>query len=153
MVQIAVCGPAQCSDAESSMAYEVGALLARHGAVVLCGGGTGVMAAALDGARSEAGLVVAIRPDDQRTEATVTIRTNMSQARNAILVTSADAVITIGGSWGTLSETALARRAGVPVVALAAWTILDPTGTQVPGILPAATPTEAVTSALTATTP
>ena len=80
----------------------------------------------------------------------MTIVTNMGQARNAILVWSADAVIVVGGSWGTLSEVALARRrGGVPVVALRGWRVLDHTGEVVPGIHHVDSPHEAVRVALT----
>jgi hypothetical protein len=83
--------------------------------------------------------VVGIRPNDTRQGAspdlTVTVVTNMGEARNAIVVWSADAVIAIGWSWGTLSEVALAnRRGGVPVVVLAGWRIVDESGRPMPGI-------------------
>jgi uncharacterized protein (TIGR00725 family) len=137
--QVAVCGPAQCTEDERRDAYRLGKLLAEDGAVTLCGGGTGVMAAAAAGARDGGGLVVGIRPDAGRetggAEATATIVTNMGQARNAILVWSADAVIAVGGSWGTLSEVALAmRRGGVPVVWLHGWRIADRDGAALAGI-------------------
>lgn len=116
--QIAVCGPAECSREEWAAARAVGALLAEAGVVVLCGGGAGVMAAVAVGARSAGGLVVGIRPggdpDDAEPGLSVVVATGMGEARNAVLVRSADAVIVIGGSWGTLSELALARRAGIP---------------------------------------
>jgi uncharacterized protein (TIGR00725 family) len=126
--QVAVCGPAQCTEDERRAAYRLGQLLAEDGAVTLCGGGAGVMAAVAAGARDGGGLVVGIRPDAGRetggADPTVTIVTNMGQARNAILVWSADAVIAVGGSWGTLSEVALAmRRGGVPVVWVRGWRI------------------------------
>lgn len=151
--QVAVCGPGECAEADRADAYRIGELLAEAGAVVLCGGGTGVMAAAAAGARSRGGLVVGIRPDDARDPASpdlsVTIVTNMGQARNAILVWSADAVIVVGGSWGTLSEVALARRrGGVPVVALRGWRVLDHAGAVVPGIHHVDSPHEAVRVAL-----
>ncbi|HLL69627.1 MAG TPA: TIGR00725 family protein [Micromonosporaceae bacterium] len=148
MRQVAVCGPAECTEAESAVAYDVGVLLARGGAVVLCGGGGGVMAAVAAGVRSADGLVIGIRPDGDRATAapdlSAIVLTNMGQARNAILVASADAVITIGGSWGTLSEVALARRRGVPVIALHGWLVLDQDGRPVPGIEVADTAAAAV---------
>ncbi len=149
--QVAVCGPAECTDLEREHAYRIGALLADRGAVLLCGGGTGVMAGATDGARSRGGLVVAIRPDTERAGgASVTVGTGLGQARNAVLVNSADAVIAIGGSWGTLSEVALAmRRGGVPVVTLGGWRIVDAAGAPVPGIVVADTPEAAVESVFT----
>ncbi|MBA3907001.1 MAG: TIGR00725 family protein, partial [Pseudonocardiales bacterium] len=124
--QVAVCGPAECTEAERSAARAVGELLAEAGVVVLCGGGSGVMAAVAAGARATGGLVIGIRPggdpDDAEPGLSAVIATGMGEARNAILVRSADAVIVVGGSWGTLSELALARRAGIPVVGLLSWT-------------------------------
>jgi uncharacterized protein (TIGR00725 family) len=144
-----VCGPRDCTDAERDAAHEVGRLLAERGAVVLCGGYTGVMAAVTEGARSADGLVVGVlsRPDREGAAPglSVAIATGMGEARNAVLVASADAVIVIGGSWGTLSELALAMRRGdVPVVQLGGWQVLDERGEPLPGIRRAATPEEAV---------
>src|SRR6266540_804067 len=150
--QVAVCGPRQCTEADREAAYRVGQLLASHGVIVLCGGGTGVMAAVAAGARSNNGLVIGVRPGDSREgsspDLSAVIVTNMGEARNAIIVWSADAVIVVGGSWGTLSELALAkRRGGVPVVSLGGWRLLDSDGNPVPGVEYAATPHEAVTRA------
>jgi uncharacterized protein (TIGR00725 family) len=147
--QVAVCGPRDCTEQDARNAYRVGQLLARAGAVVLCGGGTGVMAAVAAGARSEGGLVVGIRPNADSSGASpdlsVTVVTNMGEARNAVIVSSADAVIAIGGSWGTFSEVALAkRRSGIPVVVLGGWQILDADGEPVPGIERVRTPDDAV---------
>ena len=137
--QVAVCGPSYCTEAEKANAYRLGQLLADHKAVVICGGGAGVMAAAAAGARSRNGVVIGVRPNDSREGASpdlsATIVTNMGEARNAVIVWSADAVIAVGGSWGTLSELALAlRRGGVPVVALGGWRVVDGAGEPVPGI-------------------
>jgi uncharacterized protein (TIGR00725 family) len=152
-VQVAVCGPADCTPADAAAAYRVGELLAQRGAVVICGGGAGVMSAAAAGARSANGLAIAVRADDTRAgtspDFAAVLVTNMGQARNAIIVWSADAVIIVGGSWGTLSELALAKRRGtIPVITLAGWQILDATGTPVPGLTPAPDPESAVTLAL-----
>jgi uncharacterized protein (TIGR00725 family) len=148
-----VCGPRDCTDAQAEQARQVGVLLAAAGAVVICGGGTGVMAAVAAGARSAGGLVVGIRPGNDRTDASpdlsVTIVTNLGEARNAVIVWSADAVIAIGGSWGTLSEVALAkRRGGVPVVVLDGWRVTGDDGTPVTGIDYVDSPEAAVTRAL-----
>lgn len=151
-VQVAVCGPGSCSATEERDARRVGELLAARGAVVICGGGGGVMAAVAAGARSGGGTVVGIRPDSARDVAadlTVTIRADLGEARNAVIVASADAVIAVGGSWGTLSEVALAMRRGdVPVVALGGWRVVGADGSPVPGVDYAATPEEAVAAAL-----
>lgn len=152
--QVAVCGPSRdCTDEDKVNAYRVGQLLAEHSAVALCGGGIGVMAAVAAGVRSQDGLVVGIRPNATRDGASpdlsVTIVTNMGEARNAIIVWSADAIIVVGGSWGTLSELALAKsRGGIPVISLGGWRVLTEDGQPVPGIDRADTPEEAVTKAL-----
>lgn len=159
-MQVAVCGPAACTDDEARAAFEVGRLLARRGAIVLCGGGPGVMAAAAAGARSADGIVVGVRPGRREpgavaAELSVVIATNLGEARNAVLVSSADAVIAIGGSWGTMSEVALAMRrardlapGALPVVSLGGWRVLDAGGEPVPGVLAASTPAEAVELAM-----
>jgi uncharacterized protein (TIGR00725 family) len=152
--QVAVCGPAVCTAAEETAARLVGELLAGRGAVVFCGGGGGVMAAAAAGARAGGGLVVGIRPGGQRSSRpaalSATVDTGMGQARNAIIVASADAVITVGGSWGTLSEVALALRGGVPVISLGGWQVVDAAGEPVPGVQVAADAAAAVELALAA---
>lgn len=151
--QVAVCGPSQCTDADEVNAYRVGQMLAERGAVVICGGGTGVMAAVAAGVRSRDGLVVGVRPNDTRdgasSDLSVTLMTNMGEARNAVIVCSADAVIVVGGSWGTLSEVALARQRGsVPVISLGGWRVLGQDGQLMPGIDHVSTADEAVERAL-----
>jgi len=151
--QVAVCGPSYCTDQDKADAHRVGQLLAEAGVVVICGGGVGVMGAVAAGVRSRDGLVVGIRPGDSRADASpdlsVTLVTNMGEARNAIIVWSADAVIAVGGSWGTLSEIALAkRRGGVPVISLGGWQLLDRNGQPVDGIESVTTPEEAVARAV-----
>ncbi|MGH3752473.1 MAG: hypothetical protein ACRDRP_07210 [Pseudonocardiaceae bacterium] len=156
-MQVAVCGPRHCTDQDKAHAHQVGQLLAKAGAAVICGGGTGVMAAVAAGARAENGLVIGVRPNDSTEGASpdlsAVIVTNLGEARNAVIVWSADAVIAviaIGGSWGTLSEIALAkRRGGIPVVVLGGWTILDQHDQPLPDTpLTAASPQEAVDLAL-----
>jgi uncharacterized protein (TIGR00725 family) len=157
-VQIAVCGPRFCTEPDTERAHEVGRLLAQAGATVLNGGGTGVMAAVSVGARSAGGLVIGIRPgatrDDANPDLSAVLATNMGEARNAVLVWSADAVIVVGGSWGTLSELALAKRRGVRVITLGGWQILDADGNPPPDVPPAAAdPQDAVEFALSAAAP
>ena len=137
-LQIAVCGPAEATDRERENAREVGRLLARRGAVVICGGYGGVMAAAAAGAREGGGTAVGILSRADREEAnpdlTIAVATGLGQARNTVIVTSADAVIAVGGSWGTLSEIALALRRGtVPVVCLGGWRVAAEDGRPAPG--------------------
>lgn len=107
------------------------------------------MAAVTEGARAEGGTVVGVLSGADRTAAhpglTAALATGMGQARNAIIVGSADAVIVVGGSWGTLSEVAIAMRHGaVPVVQLGGWRLRDAEDRPVPGPSQAATPEEAV---------
>jgi uncharacterized protein (TIGR00725 family) len=131
----------------------VGRLRAGRGAVVICGGYGGVMAAVAAGAGAAGGTVVGLLSGADREGAcpdlTVVIPTGIGQARNVLIVNSADAVIVVGGSWGTLSELAHAMRGGVPVVQLGGWRVLDQDGHVLPGVRHAATPAEAVRLACT----
>src|SRR2546428_6422873 len=96
--------------------------MAEQGAVLLCGGVGGVMAAAARGAKQAGGLTVGILPGNDPREANpeidVALATGMGEMRNALIVRAASAVIAIGGGWGTLSEIAMARRIETPVVGL-----------------------------------
>lgn len=142
--QIAVIGPGDASDREREVAREVGRLLGREGVVLLCGGRGGVMEAACRGALDEGGTTVGVLPDtgNGNLYLSLVIRTGLGNARNAVLVQSADAVIAIGGSYGTLSEIALSLKAGREVFGIASWTIAGVTECMAPG--------EAVVSALSA---
>jgi uncharacterized protein (TIGR00725 family) len=148
-IQVAVCGPRACGEELRRLADETGRLLAARGAVVICGGYGGVMAAVAKGAAAVGGTVVGILSGADREGAgphlSIVIPTGIGQARNAVIVNSGDAVIVIGGSWGTLSEVALAMRAGrVPVVQLGGWQIHDAGGHPLPGLRHARTPQEAL---------
>ncbi|HEX6469669.1 MAG TPA: TIGR00725 family protein [Streptosporangiaceae bacterium] len=148
-IQVAVCGPHDCDDELRRLAGETGRLLAARGAVVICGGYGGVMAAAAHGAAAAGGTVVGILSGADRADAnphlSIVIPTGLGQARNAVIVNAGDAVIAVGGSWGTLSEVALAMRTGrVPVVQLGGWHISDPAGRPPPGVRHARTPHEAL---------
>ena len=123
---IAVCGSGgDAGERELADAETVGAAVADAGAVVVCGGLGGVMEAACRGARSRGGLTVGLLPGLDRAEANgwvqLALPTGLGEARNALIVRSCDALIAIGGGWGTLSEIALARKAGKPVVGLGTW--------------------------------
>lgn len=122
-VRVAVCGAGSTSDAELlSLAEEVGARLADAGAVVVCGGLGGVMEAAARGAAGRGGFSVGVLPGSDATAAnpciTLPLATGMGEMRNMLVVRFADAVIAVGGAWGTLSEVALAMTIGRPVVLL-----------------------------------
>ncbi|MFQ6135317.1 MAG: TIGR00725 family protein [Nitrososphaerales archaeon] len=122
MKQIAVIGSAEeVSPEVERMAEEVGRGIARRGAVLISGGRGGVMEASCRGAKKENGLVVGILPmsrDQANRYVDVAIATGMGDARNVLNVNSADAVISICGGAGTLSEIGLALKAGKKVVAL-----------------------------------
>ena len=115
-------GGSSCSSEEAEWAATVGRLLAEHGAVLLCGGLGGVMEAAARGAQQAGGLTVGMLPGADPNEANpyidVPLATGMGEMRNALIVRAAQAVIAIGGGWGTLSEIALAQRIQTPVVGL-----------------------------------
>ncbi|MBM4433188.1 MAG: TIGR00725 family protein [Chloroflexi bacterium] len=122
---IAVIGGGECSAEEAELAEEVGREIARRGAILICGGLSGVMEAACKGARSEGGMTIGILPGDSRRQANsyvqIPIVTGMGYARNVIVVKSAQAVIAIGGSYGTLSEISHALQSNTPVIGLNTW--------------------------------
>jgi uncharacterized protein (TIGR00725 family) len=126
-------------------AEKVGRLLAERGCTVVCGGRGEVMAAAARGAKSAGGTTIGILPGETRADASEWIDhvvvTGIGHARNLAVVASGEAVIAIGGRWGTLAEIGFARTLGRPVV------ILEP-GWEVEGVERAATPEEAVERAL-----
>ena len=126
-------------------AEEVGRLLAERGCAVITGGLGEVMAAAARGAKSAGGTTIGILPGESRAEANEWIDhavvTGIGHARNLAVAASGDAVIAVGGSWGTLAEIAFAMRLGRRVVVLAP-------GWDVDGLDRAATPAEAVDAAL-----
>ena len=126
---IAIVGAGNAGAALCDLAYAAGLAVARRGAVLICGGRGGVMAAAACGAKSEGGLTIGILPGYDRREANphieIAIATGMGQARNAIVVASADSIVALEGEGGTLSEIGLAIKLGRPVVGLLAWHQLE----------------------------
>jgi uncharacterized protein (TIGR00725 family) len=126
-------------------AEEVGRLLAERGCTVVTGGLDEVMAAAHRGAKAAGGTTLAILPGERRDAANEwadhVVATGIGHARNLAVAASGDAVIAVGGSWGTMAEMAFARRLGRPVVALEGAPAMD-------GIPVARTPAEAVELAL-----
>ena len=129
---VGVVGPGDtATDTDLAAAREVGVLLARSGCVVVTGGLGGVMAAAVDGATAAGGLTLGLLPDRDRARAhpalTLSVPTGMGEMRNALIVRSCDGIVAVGGSWGTLSEIALAMRAERPLVQVSGWD-LEPYG-------------------------
>ncbi len=149
---IAVIGGGQCSVPEAKLAEEVGRELARRGAILVCGGLGGVMEAACKGASAEGGVTIGILPGDNYQAANpyvqIPIVTGIGYARNIAVVKSAQAVIAIGGSYGTLSEISHALQSGIPVIGLNTWS-LSRNGQPDNSIIPAQNPAEAVNKALT----
>lgn len=134
---IAVVGADQAADrAERRIASEVGRALGRRGAVLVCGGLGGVMEAACRGAREQGGTTVGVLPGLDRRAANehvdVALATGLGEARNALVVRAVDAVIAVGGEFGTLSEIALALKAGTPVVGVGTWELARQGLTQDP---------------------
>ncbi|MFC1917325.1 TIGR00725 family protein [Chloroflexota bacterium] len=148
---IAVIGGGDCSDEDAGIAEEVGREIARNGAVLVCGGLGGVMEAACRGAVSEGGITIGILPGDNRYPANPYVRipivTGMGHARNVIVVKTAQAVIAVDGSYGTLSEIGHALQNGRPVIGLKTW-ILAKDGKIDNAIIPAEDPKEAVRVAI-----
>jgi uncharacterized protein (TIGR00725 family) len=151
-IQIAVIGGTEASAAVVAVAESVGAALAVSGAVLVCGGLGGVMAGACRGAKSAGGLTVALLPGRHASEANpwvdVVIPTGLAEARNALVVLAASAVIAVGGEYGTLSEIALALRAGIPVIGVGTWSLTRPNGGSDSGIVPVEDPVAAVAVAI-----
>ena len=150
---IAVIGGSDCTPEEARLAEEVGRGLARNGAVLICGGLGGIMEAACKGASAEGGLTVGILPGGSRQTANpyvnIPIVTNLGEARNIIVVKSAEAIIAIGGGYGTLSELGHALRNGTPVIGLNTWS-LSRNERPDNSIVPACNPADAVKKALSA---
>jgi len=150
---IAVVGGNEASPDDLRLAEEVGSGLARRGAVLLCGGGPGIMEAACRGAKSEGGTTVGILPGGDPRWANeyvdIPICTGMGYARNVIIVKSAGAVIAIDGAYGTLSEIAHALGEFIPVIGLNTWE-MSRSGVQDQGIVRAKDAADAVEKALDA---
>jgi len=148
---IAVIGGSAPTSKEAGLAEEVGQELAKHGAILICGGLGGVMEAACRGARAGGGLTIGILPGENRQLANpyveIPIATGIGYARNAAVVKSAQAVIAVGGSYGTLTEIGYALQSGLPVIGLNTWTI-SRNDRQDKSIIPAESPAEAVRLAL-----
>ena len=142
MKQVAVIGAGDCTKEEYHAAEIVGGLLAEEHVVLCCGGLGGVMEAAAKGAHARGGTTVGIIPgiSGENSYCGIVIRTGLGYARNIILVQSADAVIAIGGSYGTLSEIAVALKMGKPVFGYHTW--------EIPGLIACDTPDDAVIMAV-----
>lgn len=155
--QVAVIGGRGIEEGDElwALAEEVGRRLAEAGVTVVCGGGGGVMEAAARGAAEAGGSVIGIvpgeSPEDANPHCTQVVATGIGHARNLAVACSGQAVIAIGGEWGTLSEIGFARAIGRPVVALRSWELNGRERMRGgPGVAAAASAAEAVAAALEA---
>ncbi|MBE0480557.1 MAG: TIGR00725 family protein [Dehalococcoidia bacterium] len=150
---VSVIGGSNCSGKDEELAEAVGIELGRRSITVICGGLTGVMTGVCRGARSAGGTTVGILPGGKREDANpyvdIPIVTTIGEARNIIVVSSGQAVIAIGGEYGTLSEIAYALRNKIPVVGLNTWS-MSRLGNKDSSIVLAETPAEAVEKAVAA---
>jgi uncharacterized protein (TIGR00725 family) len=153
--QVAVIGAGGAEEGSEAwgLAEDVGRRLAEAGAVVVCGGRGGVMAAVSKGAADAGGEVIGILPWTEPAEAnehcTHVVATGVGHARNLAVVGSGQVVIAIGGEWGTLSEIGHARSIGRTVVALRSWSLVGRDQMEgAPGVIAAETAEEAVAAAL-----
>lgn len=143
-MQIVLIGAAEATPEEYAAAYATGHLVAEAGCTLVCGGLSGVMEAACKGAREAGGTTVGIVPGtgDGNAFLDTVIRTGLGQARNVLVVQSGDAVIAVGGSYGTLSEIAIALKAGRRVFGIGTW--------DIPGVTACGSAEEAVREAVAA---
>ncbi len=126
---IAIVGAGKCSKKLRDQAAEVGRYVAEHGGIVVCGGLGGIMEGAARGAKEGGGMTIGILPTDNPDDANefidLVIPTGFGEARNIMVVRTADAVVAFPGKYGTLSEMAFALHAGKPLVAVNAWRLGD----------------------------
>lgn len=146
-MRIGVIGGDPCSEQDSLHAFEVGREIGRRGHLLITGGRGGVMREACRGAREAGGTTVGILPGNDDTEANefvdIPIVTGLGHVRNAIVVRTSEALIAVGGRYGTLSEIAFALIYNRPIVGLGTWQLTDPAGDFVP-VIPFETAAEAV---------
>jgi len=137
---IAVIGGRRVKKGLLLMAEEVGRLIAERGAVLLCGGLGGIMEASAKGAKDAGGLTLGVLPQDDKGHANpfidVPVATGLGIGRNVIIARTADALVAIGGQYGTLSEIAFSLQLKKPVVGIETW--------DIDGVIRAETPEDAV---------
>jgi uncharacterized protein (TIGR00725 family) len=150
-VYVAVIGAAEAGPDAVADAEAVGRELARARAILVCGGRGGVMEAASRGAAEAGGVTLGLLPEGDRSRAnpflTVSVPTGMGELRNGLVARAGDAVIAVGGEFGTLSEIGFALKLGRPVVGLGTWELARG-GEAVDAIEAATGPEDAVARAL-----
>jgi len=126
-MNISVIGGSTCSKKHAKVAYELGALIAKEGWVLICGGREGVMKAACRGAKDNGGITVGILPSldgkDANPYVDIKIPTGLGYARNVLVVRCSQVVIAINGKYGTLSEIAFAFNEARTVLGIDTWDI------------------------------
>ena len=149
---VGVIGGSRCTPHQAELANEVGRRLAELGVALVCGGGGGVMEAACQGAFAAGGFTLGVLPGRSAAEANPAVRlavpTGLGEARNVIIVLTAQALIAVGGEGGTLSEIGMALRHGKRVIALETWDVQQPDGLTPHGFVVARNPEHAVQLAL-----
>ena len=142
---IAVVGANKCSKKLRDQAAEVGRYVAEKGGVIVCGGLGGIMEGAARGAKEANGVTIGILPTDNADDANeyidYVVPTGFGEARNILVVRTADAVVAFPGKYGTLTEMAFALQAGKPLISVNAWKLGD-------GIKQVETPLEAAKLAM-----
>jgi uncharacterized protein (TIGR00725 family) len=148
---IGVIGDSSCPPEEAKLAESVGELLAQRGATIVCGGLGGVMEAVCRGAKSKGGLTIGILPGKNSSTANpwidIPVVTGLGEARNVVVAKSAQAIIAIGGNYGTLSEIAYSLKSSIPVIGLNTWS-LSRNGQEDDSIIQVQSATEAVDKAI-----
>ena len=143
-MRIGVIGGGSPEEEFLKLAFEVGNLIAKNGAILVCGGLGGVMEAASRGAKKAGGITVGILPGKVFQEANpyidIPIATGMGYSRNSLVAMNSDALIAINGEYGTLTEIAFGKIYGKRVVGIGTW--------DIKGVVPATSPEEAVKLAL-----
>lgn len=142
---IGVIGAGKCAKKLKDQAYAVGAAIAEAGAILVCGGLKGVMEAAARGAREAGGTTIGIIPGKDREDANpfinIVIPTGIGEARNVVVVQSSDAIISLHGKYGTISEMAFCLKLKKPLLSLVKWDIL-------PEVITLSDPVKAVAEAV-----
>jgi uncharacterized protein (TIGR00725 family) len=124
---VAVVGSSTGTREELDRAEAIGRVIAREGWILVCGGLGGVMDAAARGVEAAGGVAIGILPGDDRSAGsshlTAGVATGLGEARNVLIVRTADVIVAVGGEFGTLSEIALALKIGKPVIGLDTWSL------------------------------
>jgi uncharacterized protein (TIGR00725 family) len=144
---IGIIGGSSVDQAAYDTAYEVGRLLAESGAMLICGGLTGIMEAACKGGKEAGGTTIGILPglhiEDANEYVDIPVATGLGHGRNLIIINTAESLIAISGRYGTLSEIGFALQSGKPVYGLGTW--------DIDGVIVCSGPEEAVDKALAET--